>query len=60
MFTFASVAMNSKQSRERFVSGMIGTTTFGLSWLRNVRQSSTCVEVKTKLQHGQNKGVKDC
>lgn len=60
MFTFASVAMNSKHSRECFVSGMIWTTTFGLSWLRNVRQSSTCVEVKTKLQHGQNKGVKHC
>lgn len=60
MFTFASVAMNSKHSRECFVSGMIWTTTFGLSWLRNVRQSSTRVEVKTKLQHGQNKGVKHC
>ncbi len=58
MFTFASVAMNSKHSRECFVSGMIWTTTFGLSWLRNVRQSSTRVEVKTK--HGQNKGVKYC
>lgn len=58
MFTFASVATNSKHSRECFVSGMIWTTTFGLSWLRNVRQSSTRVEVKTK--HFQNKGVKHC
>lgn len=65
MFTCASVAMKSKQSREcfffcLFFSGTVWSTTFNLSWLWNVRQSSTHVEVKTKLQHGQNKGVKHC
>lgn len=57
---FSCYEIKTEQGMFCFFSAQFWSTNFSLSSLRNARQSSTHVEVKTKLQHGQNKGVKHC